>query len=593
MLPFFFVAIAVFSVPLFGGRLGALAELRFRRRWTILLALVVQILILGVFPQGDTLFHRFAHVGSYALAGVFVVANRRVPGVWLIALGGALNLLAIAANGGVIPLSPDALRAVGATVPGGEFRNSVPLANPNLAFLGDVFALPPPFPFPNVFSVGDLCIALGAVVALHRICGSRLIPSGAGQYQGLRGHRAFLRLWAAQSVSNLGDWIYSLAVVAGLAARGGTAHALAGLLLAQVAPAALTGALGGALVDRFPRKVLMVTSDVARCLAVGSLLIAGTPSLGHLYVVAGLLGVFGSLFQPSLQASLPNLVPRDRVVAANAAVSASYNFAVMAGPVIGGLLVSGLGSRSAFAVNAATFGVSAVLVAGVRLPPCTRQACSVSTRRALVDGIRYAVGKPLVRWALLIIGLVMFAASVRSPLEPLFVVQTLGLRPEALGLIGGVWGLGMVLGSVAAPAAARRWAREHLFAAAIGVVGLAVLLASGVATLSSLLLLWTVSGFANGVGAVAYASLLQERTPDAFRGRVMAASEAVFQGSLLAGASVAPWFGTQLGLRTTYAVSGALFVGTAILCRILLGGRRPLRRAPDQARPKAAVPSAG
>lgn len=580
------VVLAVGTVPIFGGRLGALADLRFRRPWALLVALGVQIVIVSVIPEGQGLFHPIAHVASYLLAGYFVLANRRLPGIWLIALGGAMNLLAIAANGGVIPASPEALLAAGREVAAAGFRNSAPLADPNLAFLGDIFALPPPFPFHNVFSVGDLCIALGAAVALHRICGSRLIPSGRDQYRGFHRHGAFMQVWAAQSVSNLGDWVYTLAVVAVLARQGTSAHALAALLVAQVAPGAVAGALGGPLIDRFSRKFLMVGSDLIRGVAVGSLLIVGEPTLAHFYVVAACLGLFGSIFQPSLMASIPNLVPKERIVAANALVGTTYNFAVMAGPVIGGILVARVGAAWAFGLQTASFAVSAALLVGVHFPRREVQASIRSTARALVEGIRYALARPVIRGALIVIGLVMLASSIRSPLEPLFVIRILDLRPEALGLVGGVWGLGMVLGSVAAPASARRWPREWLFAGAIAVVGLAVLSASRVTVLSTLLLLWLVSGFANGVGSVAYHSLLQERTPDAFRGRVMGASEAVLQGALLAGASMAGWLGTTAGVRTTYAISGVLFVATALLCRALLGAA-PLRgpaRGGDTAR---------
>ncbi len=579
-----FVVLALATVPIFGGRLGALAELRFRYVWALLAALGIQIVIVSVIPDGHGPFHGAAHIGSYLLAGLFVVANRRLAGMWLLAMGGAMNLAAIAANGGVIPASPAALVTAGRAVSQAGFRNSAPLLDPNLAFLGDIFALPPPFPFHNVFSVGDLCIALGAAVALHRICGSRLIPSGRGQYRGLHLHGAFMRVWAAQSVSNLGDWVYTLAVVASLAGRGSSAHALAALLVAQVAPGAVAGALGGPLIDRFPRKALMIGSDVIRSLAVGSLLVVGEPTLGHLYVVAACLGLFGSIFQPTLMASIPNLVPRERILAANALVGATYNFAVMAGPVIGGLLVAGVGASWAFGVQTASFVVSAALLLGVRFPKQERYASAGSPARALVEGIKYALARPVIRGALIVIGLVMLAASIRSPLEPLFVIRILELPPEALGLVGGVWGLGMVLGSVAAPAAARRWSREWLFAGAIGVVGLAVLGASRASILSSLLLVWLVSGFANGVGSVAYHSLLQERTPDAFRGRVMGASEAVLQGALLAGASTSGWLGTHLGVRTTYAVSGFLLVGTALVCRVLLGAA-PLRQPRRLQRP--------
>jgi MFS family permease len=578
-----FVVLAVATVPIFGGKLGSLAELRFRHAWTLVSALAVQILIVSVIPDSDGAFHGLAHIGSYVLAGLFVLANRRLPGMWLIAVGGAMNLAAIAANGGVIPASPTALALAGRAASHAGFRNSAALADPNLAFLGDIFALPPPFPFHNVFSAGDLCIALGAAVVLHRICGSRLIPSGKGQFGGLHRNGAFMRVWAAQSISNLGDWVYTLAVVASLAGRGSSAHALAALLVVQVAPGAVAAALGGPLIDRFPRKTLMIGSDVVRMVAVASLLVVGEPTLIHLYVVAGCLGLFGSIFQPSLQASIPNLVPKERMVAANALVGATYNFAVMAGPVIGGILVASVGASWAFGLQAVSFLTSGALLAGVRFPKRDPAAVIMPPLQSLLEGIRYALARPVIRGALVVIGLVMLAASIRSPLEPLFVIQTLELRPEALGLVGGVWGLGMVLGSVAAPAAARRWAREWLFAAAIAVVGLAVIGASRASILSTVLLLWLVSGFANGVGSVAYISLLQERTPDALRGRVMGASEAVLQGALLAGASMSGWFGTHLGIRATYAISGFMFVGTALLCRALLGAApRRDQRGPEQ-----------
>jgi hypothetical protein len=118
-------------------------------------------------------------VASYLVGALFLVANRRVPGMPLVAVGGALNLLAICVNGGVMPASPAAL--AGAGLPPGEpgFQNSAAVADPRLAFLGDVFYVPASWPLSNVFSVGDVLIALGVAWALHRVSGSRLVPSWA------------------------------------------------------------------------------------------------------------------------------------------------------------------------------------------------------------------------------------------------------------------------------------------------------------------------------------------------------------------------------------------------------------------------------
>jgi hypothetical protein len=100
----------------------------------------------------------------------------------LVALGAALNLLVISVNGGVMPASPSALAGAGLPVNEPGFQNSTALAEPRLAFLGDVFSLPASWPLSNVFSVGDVLIALGVVWALHRICRSRLAPSWARQH---------------------------------------------------------------------------------------------------------------------------------------------------------------------------------------------------------------------------------------------------------------------------------------------------------------------------------------------------------------------------------------------------------------------------
>ena len=163
------------SVPLARGRLGALAELELRATWLLLAGLGAQILVISVFPDGAGALHTGVHLASYACIAAFVAVNwARVPFLWLIALGGVLNLAAIAANGGVMPADPDALAAAGIATPAGEFSNSTAVADAKLQFLGDVLWLPSSWPVHNVFSVGDVLIVVGAFLALHTISGSRL-----------------------------------------------------------------------------------------------------------------------------------------------------------------------------------------------------------------------------------------------------------------------------------------------------------------------------------------------------------------------------------------------------------------------------------
>ena len=116
------------------------------------------------------------HLATYVAAGWYVVLNRRIPGLWIVALGAASNGIAIAANGGTLPASRTALETAGIHLEPGEFLNSGVLEHPHLGFLGDVFAIPAGFPLANVFSVGDVLIVLGVAWGSHRVCGSRLVP---------------------------------------------------------------------------------------------------------------------------------------------------------------------------------------------------------------------------------------------------------------------------------------------------------------------------------------------------------------------------------------------------------------------------------
>jgi Family of unknown function (DUF5317) len=165
--------LCLLSVPLARGRLSALAELQLRRPWLVLAAIGLQIGIISVFPGGVGALGEPLHMLSYLLLGAFAWTNRRIPGVAIIALGGLSNFVAITANGGVMPADPEiAVKMAGE----GGFQNSGGMADPNLLFLGDIFATPDWFPLYNVYSVGDATIVLGVLILLHGVCGTRLVP---------------------------------------------------------------------------------------------------------------------------------------------------------------------------------------------------------------------------------------------------------------------------------------------------------------------------------------------------------------------------------------------------------------------------------
>lgn len=165
--------LAVVTVPLTGGRLGRLADVRFRAPWLAIGGLAVQVLVVSVFPDLPGWAAITLHLASYAAVLAFIWCNRSFRGLWLVGIGGLSNLVVIAANGGVMPASADALRTAGRTPTEPGFTNSEVIQDPHLGFLGDVLPLPSWMPFANVFSIGDVLIAVGVFVLVHSICRGR------------------------------------------------------------------------------------------------------------------------------------------------------------------------------------------------------------------------------------------------------------------------------------------------------------------------------------------------------------------------------------------------------------------------------------
>ena len=159
------IPVGIIAGYLLGGRLDRLAAIRFRWAPLALLGLAVQVALFteplasSVGEAGPPIY-----VASTALVLVAVLRNLDIPGVAIVALGAAANLLAIVANGGFMPADPDALAAIGGIAPG--YSNSSVVADPALEPLTDIFAIPAWVPFANVFSVGDVLIGIGVALTI-------------------------------------------------------------------------------------------------------------------------------------------------------------------------------------------------------------------------------------------------------------------------------------------------------------------------------------------------------------------------------------------------------------------------------------------
>lgn len=165
--------VLLLTVPLAGGKLSRLESVRIRWVGLAAVAFTVQVVIVVIVPEGDTTVHRIVHLATYAVAGACLLRNLDLRFLWVVGLGGLLNLIAIAANGGVMPASRGALETAGLEA-SGDFANSDVVEGAHVAFLGDVFAVPAGWPGANVFSLGDVVMLVGVFLAIHAAAGSRL-----------------------------------------------------------------------------------------------------------------------------------------------------------------------------------------------------------------------------------------------------------------------------------------------------------------------------------------------------------------------------------------------------------------------------------
>jgi hypothetical protein len=182
------VVIGLAAGLLAGGRIAAIGDIRFRWGPLMVIGFLAQVALFSdavadkVGALGPLLY-----VASTLLVVVAVVRNLAIPGMAVVAVGAASNLAAILANGGFMPASPAAMAALGKAVPV-VYSNSAVLYQPALAPLTDIFALPTWLPFHNIFSVGDVAIAIGVVlviaVAMRRGAG---VDSPAGTLPGASG----------------------------------------------------------------------------------------------------------------------------------------------------------------------------------------------------------------------------------------------------------------------------------------------------------------------------------------------------------------------------------------------------------------------
>lgn len=219
----------------------------------------------------------------------------------------------------------------------------------------------------------------------------------------LRRNRPFRRLWYGQVVSQLGDWLDSIALFTLMLNLTGSGRAVGLLLVAEFLPATLVGPFAGVIVDRLPRKLVLIASDLGRALLVLCLLFVREASeLWLVYAVVISKVALSAFFEPARSAIMPSLCQREELIAANGLGGATWSAVLALGAALGGLVAGTLGVQAAFVLDACSFLLSAALIATVQVPIGSEHGDKTAERASawteLREGWSYIVGHPDMRW---------------------------------------------------------------------------------------------------------------------------------------------------------------------------------------------------
>ena len=369
-------------------------------------------------------------------------------------------------------------------------------------------------------------------------------------------------IWSAALVSDTGDWLLMIALPLFAFSATGSALGASTVFLAELIPMLLAGTFLGVLVDRWDHRRTMIVTAVLQGLALLPLLAASADRMGIVYAVAAVQACLGAVNNPARQALVPSLVEPHELGRANALLAVSDNLARLVGSPLGGLAFAASGLPGVVVVDAASFAVTAVLVALSRRKEATSgsPAEHPSPKRRLlrewVEGISTVARSGTLRTIAVITLLGSVAQGVFLVLFIVYVTRDLDGGDPEVGLLRGVQAIGGVLGGLTVGMLMRRFSPRVLVGGGYLVFGAVSLLTWNLAPVTTAV--WVYAGLfiAMGVPAVATSTgeitLVQTATPQAALGRVVAAI------TTLAGA--AQGVGLLVGgvLAETFAVVGIL-----------------------------------
>lgn len=380
-------------------------------------------------------------------------------------------------------------------------------------------------------------------------------------------NRSYMLLWGGQVVSTLGS--VSAGVVYPLLVLSLTGSpAMAGLVgAARALPYLVFSLPVGALIDRWNRKRVMVVSDIGRCIAVASLpvaIVAGVLTVTQVALVALVEGTLFVFFNIAEVAALPRVVPRSQLPAATAQNQAAFGVAEIAGPSFGTFVWNAFGQAAPFIADAVSYAVSAVSLSLITTPfNAERSAVRRHLGDEVMEGLRWLMGQPLIRYIALLTGGLNFV-NASGQLLVIVLATRMGADVGDIGLIFSIGGVGGVAGSLIGGRLQRRFRFGQIIVAAVWIEALLFPL---YAVVPAVWMLGATTALLSATGPIYNVVQFSYRValiPDALQGRVNSTFRLLAFGLTPVGAALGGVLIERIGAVRTVAVFGACFLALAV-----------------------------
>ena len=398
------------------------------------------------------------------------------------------------------------------------------------------------------------------------------------KYARLIRNRRYFPLWLGQLVSNLGDTLHYIALVTWVYQRTGDSFAVAGAVFFEVIPVIVFAPVAGVIIDRLPRKLVLVVSDVLRAGLTLALLF--TTQLWQIYVVIALLSVVGVFFNPAVNATLPTLLDAEDLLAANSISWSTGRFVQIIGSALAAGVIAVVGAEGAFAFNAASFLFSAVLILAVPISfkssgngiPARGWHGFIADAR---EGFRFTQQDRFVSRLVAVQALASLSVGATSALLVVLAQQHYHLPPSGFGSFILAIGVGALLGPFLLALLSHGNVRHPgwLFGPYL-IRGVGDVLIAVVTAVPAAWLLLVIYGLNTSSGMVTYQTWIQRRVPDAVRGRVFTWLDIVWNVMKIISLGAGSWLALRTGVQVVYYVGGSLLFFSGLIGLVTLRHER-------------------